>query len=74
MILNINPETAGILLELVNAWAEELLERIPKQRGLTKRLTIIELQWIGVAKHRLEWGLGYEDVFPGPAAWGYPRT
>jgi hypothetical protein len=72
MVLNISARTAKWLLIVVDMYAEILLKEIPRARGQDREDHIQLLKHLGIVKHRLEWGLGFEKVFSGPSEWGYP--
>ena len=74
MILNLSNETAQVLLHMVDLYAKALLPEC-KRRGLSpaeRHNTIVTVQHLGIAKHRLEYGLDIHPCFEGPYAWGYP--
>jgi hypothetical protein len=72
MILNLSTESGAVLLDLVDKAAEKIQAKIPRLTGERQANAIIYLQHLGIAKHRLEYNLGYPTPFRGPVEWDYP--
>ena len=72
MIINLSRESGAVLLDLVDKASVSTIAKIPRLTGERQANAIIYLQHLGIAKHRLEYNLGYVKPFKGPMSWGYP--